>query len=355
MTSRLLFTLFISLVGMTSLLAQSDCESTLLRAQEEFDGGRFYSVPEILEGCLEKNQSRNWEQRAYLLLAQTYLLLEEPEKADDSYLKVLRADPEFVTDPAHDPIDLVYLSKKFTATPILSFYGRVGLNTTFIHVLHDVRISPQGNVKEGYTGRMGWQGGAGVQFHYNERISFGGEINYVFSSFRHRSHGMFLEGNYNVDFSERQTWLNVPLLAKYTWPISSFEPYVYGGVFANILLGSKANIVINSNVESPVINVLDMRSGTNHGLLLGGGFRYKWKLRYLFAEVRYLQGMSNVADPAQRYNQINQSWPYVDDDFRLSNLSLNVGYLHPLYKARKLKKARTKSVLRKLERRGDHE
>jgi hypothetical protein len=41
--------------------------------------------------------------------------------------------------------------------------------------------------------------------------------------------------------------------------------------------------------------------------------------------------------------------PYVDDDFRIDNLAISVGYVHPLYKPRKLKKARTKSVLRKIQ------
>lgn len=353
MIKSLLTAFFISLVCLTRLVAQSECELTLLRAQEEFDAGRFYSVPEILKSCLEKNQNREWKQRAHLLLAETYLLLEEPQNADESYLNVLRADPEFTTDEGRDPIDLVYLSRKFTATPILSFYGKVGLNTSFVHVLNDIRISPQGNIKEEYSGRTGWQGGAGVQFHYNERINFGGEVNYVFSSYRHRSRGMFQEGNYNVDFTEKQTWLNVPLLVKYTWPVATLEPYVYGGAFLNILLASRADIIINSNIESPVINVMEMRNTVNHGLLLGGGFRYKWNLRYLFGEVRYNLGMSNLANPEHRYNDVNQSWPYVDDDFRLNNLSVNIGYLHPIYKARKLKNARTKSVLRKLERRRD--
>ena len=345
--------IFVSLVCITRLAAQSDCELTLLRAQEEFDAGRFYSVPEILKSCLEKNQNRDWEQRAHLLLAETYLLLEESDKADESYLNVLQADPEFATDESRDPIDLVYLSKKFTATPIISFYGKVGINTSFINVLHDVRISPQGDVKEQYSARAGWQGGVGAQYHYTDHLNFGGEVNYIFSSYRHRSRGVFQDGNYNIDFTEKQTWFNIPLLARYTWPVSTLEPYVYGGAFVNILLASTADIVINSNIESPVINTIEMRNRINHGLLLGGGFRYKWKLRYLFGEVRYNLGLSNLANPQHRYNEINQSWPYVDDDFRLNNLSVNIGYLHPIYKARKLKKARTKSVLRILERRND--
>ena len=140
MMKSILYTAIFIIVFVPAL-AQNACELTLDKAQEEFDAGRFHGIPALLKDCLEKNQNREWEQRAYLLLAETYLLLEDAAKADESYLKVLKANPEFVTDETRDPIDLVYLSKKFTATPIFSLTSRIGLNTSFIRVIHDVTIS----------------------------------------------------------------------------------------------------------------------------------------------------------------------------------------------------------------------
>ena len=107
--------------------AQDECELTLTRATEEFNAGHLYGIPAMLNDCLNKHQNREWRQRAYLLLAETYLLLEDPIGAENSYLQVLRANPEFVTDAQRDPIDLVYLSKKFTATPILCLHLK-GMN-----------------------------------------------------------------------------------------------------------------------------------------------------------------------------------------------------------------------------------
>src|SRR5688572_20280301 len=93
-------------LGGTAARAQNACELTLTNAQAEFDAGRFHAVPGLLKECLAKNQNREWQQRAYLLLAETYLLLEDNAMADESYLKVLKANPEFVTDETRDPIDL---------------------------------------------------------------------------------------------------------------------------------------------------------------------------------------------------------------------------------------------------------
>src|SRR5688500_7019568 len=107
--------------------AQNECEVTLTRATEEFNDGHLYGIPAMLNECLN-NQNDEWRQRAYLLLAETYLLLEDPIGAENSYLEVLRANPEYITDPQRDPLDLVYLSKKFTATPLFAFYAMLGPN-----------------------------------------------------------------------------------------------------------------------------------------------------------------------------------------------------------------------------------
>src|SRR5688500_4696541 len=84
-----------------SLWAQGNtCEEQLNAATAEYDAGRFYSIPSMLKPCLDKGFTREQRQRAYLLLAQTYLVLEDPIGADNSYLELLRANPEFLPDTA---------------------------------------------------------------------------------------------------------------------------------------------------------------------------------------------------------------------------------------------------------------
>ena len=79
-----------------SALAQNECELVLNRAIEEFNAGHHYGIPAMLSECLEKNQNREWRQRAYLLLAETYLLLEDPFGSEKSYLEVLRWGDELM-------------------------------------------------------------------------------------------------------------------------------------------------------------------------------------------------------------------------------------------------------------------
>src|SRR6267154_5304702 len=122
---RHLAMIFIFLLGVSrsNLSAQdNNCEQTLSLAAAEFEAGRFYGLPDILKSCLAKGFSTEQKIRAYLLLTQTYLILDNPTAAENSYLQLLKADPEYVANPVRDPIDVYYLSKKFTTTPIFNPY-----------------------------------------------------------------------------------------------------------------------------------------------------------------------------------------------------------------------------------------
>src|SRR5271154_2886847 len=107
--------------------AQStECEQTLNQATSEFTSGHFYEIPGLLKPCLDRNDFTNEQRvRAYLLLCQAYLIVDDPIAAEDSYLKLLKADPEYVATKEKDPIEIVYLSSKFTSTPIFTPHLRL--------------------------------------------------------------------------------------------------------------------------------------------------------------------------------------------------------------------------------------
>jgi opacity protein-like surface antigen len=346
--------------------AQNECELTLTHATEEFNAGHLYGIPAMLNDCINKNQKSEWRQRAYLLLAETYLLLEDPIGAENSYLEVLRANPEYVTDPQRDPIDLVYLSKKFTATPIFAFYAMLGANTSPMRVIHDVTIGGEPQTQQSYKLRLGWQIGGGVDYNYNENITFSAGFNYVFTGFQHVTTDLFGPNKDIVEFLDRQTWAVVPLTIRYTHGVGKVRPYGYAGYSANFLLRDKGIINVynrdtrastsedaaeelaSAEAETPNLNLNDHRQRLNGSFLLGGGVKYKYKLDFFFVDVRYSFGIKNIANSGNRFNNYSEGlpYPYVDDDFRMDNFAVSVGYIRPFYKPRKLKKARTKSVFR---------
>ncbi len=362
---RIIVAIALVFFGVVYSDAQNECELTLTRATEEFNAGHLYGIPAMLSDCLAKNQKDDWRQRAYLLLTETYLLLEDPIGAEKSYLEVLRANPEYVTDPQRDPIDLVYLSKKFTATPLFAFYALIGPNTSPMRVIHDVRIGGEPQTTQSYKLRLGWQIGGGVDYNYSDNITFSAGFNYVFTGFQHVTTDLFGPNKDIVEFLDRQTWASIPLTIKYGDSQGRIRPYVFAGYSLNLLLRDRGILTVvnrdsrgqnedgseqlsSAENETPNLNLNDHRERLNASFVLGGGLRYKYKLNYLFVDVRYSFGIKNITNINNRFDNYSEGlpYPYVDDDFRMDNLAISVGYVHPFYKPRKLKKAKTKSVFR---------
>lgn len=353
--------------------AQDKCEEVLTQASEAFATGHFHQIPTMLKDCLDKGQKKEWRQRAYLLLAQTYLLLEDPTGAENSYLEVLRANPEYTTDPARDPIDLVYLSSKFTASPIFSLYVLGGTNISFASIIKDNEAAA-GQVNESYGILPGFQVGGGVDWNYMDNwvVSLGGQ--YLNTAYKFEK--TIFEKD-EMKLTERLSWLRIPVSVRYQIIKNKIRPYVYVGASADLILGSRAIITYSDQnydeaqggltadqQESPVIKFKPKRNSFNWSAFIGAGVRYKIGLNYVFADIRYSKGMTNIVDtknylfdytlPDRTSGEFESSgepvtrWTHVDDFFRVNNLLLSVGYVHPLYKPRKLNKARSKSVLRSI-------
>lgn len=362
--------------------AQDECELALNRATEEFDAGHLQSIPSILGKCLEKNQNREWRQRAFLLLSETYLLLEDPFGAEKSYLEVLRANPEFIADEKRDPIDLVYLSSKFTATPIFTLFAHTGSNISIIRTILD--RDPSGTPQQRNLIRPGFQLGAGGDWNYNDNLSLTLEGNYVFSSYKQRTTDIY--GRDLREVLDKQSWLKVPISVKYASSVGKFRPYGYFGLSVDLILADRITVryldqdinptadtpgeTTSKEKESPVIKISPKRNFLNRSMFMGGGVKYKVNLDYIFVDLRYSFGLTNLVDEENRfynYRKVSDKtskefqdtgdlftrYAYVDDFFRMDNLYLSIGYIHPLYKPRKLKKAKSKAVLRTIKKQDD--
>ena len=150
----------------------TECEQTLARATDEFNAGHFYGLPSILKPCLEGSFTNEQKVRAYLLLTQAYLIIDDPIAAEDSYLKLLKADPEYIATPEKDPIDVVYLSQKFTTTPIFTPRIRLGINTSFVRTIHDNNTESDNTIVDTKQVRaLGLQFGGGIDWNINDNFS----------------------------------------------------------------------------------------------------------------------------------------------------------------------------------------
>ncbi|RAV97987.1 porin family protein [Pseudochryseolinea flava] len=346
--------------------SQEECEQVLNRAIEEFNAGHFYGIPSMLHDCLERNQRAAWRQRAYILLAETYLLLDDPVGAERSYLEILRANPEFVPDRNRDPIDLVYLGSKFTGEPIFSLYGRIGANVSPVNLLK-TRSALAGDVTHDYKWRTGIGAGVGAQYHYDQNFGVTLELNYMFTAYQYETTRAF--GRDKLSVFDRQNWFKIPVTFRYSDSEGKYRPFGYIGYSVDMLFRDRGTLtfddrnftdgrIVPDERESPVINFNPKRNKINQALLFGGGVKYKLGLDYAFVDVRYSIGLTNVVKVENTINSADTEdpvfqWGYVDNLYKINNLSVSIGYIYPLYKPRKLKKARSKSVLKRIKKQDD--
>ncbi len=372
---------FIGFLG--SAGAQSnECEQSLSQATEEFNAGHFYGIPSLLRSCIDRNELTNEQRvRAYLLLCQAYLIIDDPIAAEDSYLKLLRADPEYVATYEKDPVDIVYLSKKFTSTPVFTPHIRIGGNTSVYRTILDINTQDAPD-KVRHILKPGFQFGAGLDWNINDKISLCTNVIVSYKGFKTVRSQIAHDDVLTV--TERQFWLDVPVFLKYSVNEGRIRPFGYIGGAINLLLSSKASMIfVNSSSGSqtvsqgPDFDLRYLRRTINRSLVIGGGVRYKIGKDFVFADLRYMAGLSNLVKgniyslnpatittpngssspiPAPITNDWLSSVRYVDSFFRLDNLALSIGYIKPLYDPRKIKNARgARSVSRKIRKQGKHE
>ena len=74
--------------------SQTLCSQALSAAQISFDNGHLYGIPSGLKDCLDNGFTKQERIQAYKLLTITYLFIDDPISAENSYLSLLRLDPE---------------------------------------------------------------------------------------------------------------------------------------------------------------------------------------------------------------------------------------------------------------------
>lgn len=373
-TYALVLSLAMLFAGRARAQGDAECLATLSHAEAEFAAGRFISIPSILQDCLDKNKYSNEEKvRVYMLLAQVYLLTDSPAEADEAYLQLLRSNPEFIPSDS-DPVDIIYLSKKFTTRPVFTPHLKLGGNLSSQSVIYPQNtISTPDSTQTRYTPLAGWTLGGGIEWNITDNLGVGGEVLLSRKSFRRQVDNIFR--NDQQVMTERQIWFDIPLYLRYGVSTGRVRPYVYAGGSINLLVGAKieevqddvtppfgaepGKVVSNSDVPR---SIMYKRKYLNRSLVFGGGAKVKLGKNFLLIDVRYMPGLSNVVNmktnnyASKERDVLDQSaaqFGSVSDIFRVNNYSLSVGYVVPLYNARAVSKVKTKSVSKRLNKEAD--
>lgn len=356
-----------------SVFAQNPCAIALSEAEDKYDQGRLYDIEDILEACL-KDFTNEEKVRAYRLLTLTYLFLNYEEKADSSFLKLLNVNPIYKTDEDLDPLELINHSKKFTTKPKYILSGKIGTTISRANPLLDYSSSISFDESDTYSSKFGFIVGGGAEMVIWKDLHLAGEIFYSGKRI-HLSDTQFGFYTTNLDIVHRE--IELPIMLKYNFFKWQVNPYCFGGVSPSFIVQSstrnidrtylETNQDQNDNISKANLQLQDivttrMKKRFNYSVLFGAGINYKIGLNYVTVEARYSKGIPNLTDVDNRYTInsqreiptdegstriVKEDFPggrdvkfplgHIDDDFKIDNLSIMVGFVYPLYKPRKIK------------------
>lgn len=321
---------------------QSTCTQTLRLAQSVYEQGRLHELPQLLDGCLKNQGFNNAEKvNAYKLLTLTYIYLEEPAKADEAMLELLRTETEFKVNDAVDPAEFVALYKTFRTTPVFRVGGKMGAVASEPSIISADFVDDGTNI---YTYNIGFNVTVAGEIPLTnsfKKFTLNPELSFQLLSFK--------GSNLNADSArvtkgtETQAWISLPLSLQYkVYEKGGTNFFVAGGLSADYLLSSTNRIISqrkgNSPVEENSFDVVAQRNHFNMGLLFSTGFKRKIGKGYLIAEVRYKIGLIPMLTRADTYenSMLVFDYKYVDGIFKLNTLSLSIGYIINRYNPKKL-------------------
>ncbi|MDQ2658118.1 MAG: PorT family protein [Bacteroidota bacterium] len=341
---RLLLLVFVvMLAAANAVRAQSTCAQTLRLAQSIYDQGRLHELPALLNKCLSENGFNDEEKvSAYKLLTLTYIYLEEPAKADEMMLALLRADTEFKVNDAVDPAEFVALYKTFRTHPIYRVGGKLGAVATVPSIMSADFVDDGTNE---YSYNFGFSATVAAEIPLgvlSRKFTLNPELSFQLLSFNATNSGA--DPVKVTEATETQAWISLPVTMQYSlYEKGITNMFIGAGVSADYLMSSSVKIFSdrgdeNSTVSENTYSVMAQRKQFNSGLLLSAGYKRKIGKGYLILEARFKMGLLPMLAKADTYENYTlvYNYHYVDGIFRLNTLSLSAGYLLNRYNPRKL-------------------
>lgn len=322
---------------------------TLRLAHATYEQGRLHEIPTQLNDEVIAKMTKQEKVDAHKILCLTYIYLEEPAKADESMLSILRTDPYFQINEVVDPAEFVALYKTFRTTPIYRVGAKLGINASQPNVVESVTAVELSDDSE-YTYGLGLLFGAVVDAPVNDRMTLHGELLFVQKKFGidlkvNRGQDEFGQAVINqFEGIETQRWLSLPLSFEYKVADKKFNPYLAAGISIDYLLnaelvGERTRADASSIPES-TFELKLQREKINISALVAAGAKFKIAGGYFVTELRYLYGISNINSEETAYANQEATWEqgYADPVFKLSSLAITGSYLHNIFNPKKLKR-----------------
>lgn len=327
-------------ISCTLLHAQTDsCITYLKNANTGYDQRDFDGAIKLLQTALSKcNLDKSDKIQAHKLLALSYIGIDNLEAADKEAEAIIKLNPNYTPDKFKDEPKYSALFDKFRPIPVLRAGIIAGINRTLIDVGQTYSIVHNDDKAKDlaeYTSKTGFQ--LGVQAEYRVFKNLWVEAAGIFrqSSYEHRLDSV--EGT-TIYYSEKLSYVDIPVSAKYYFPLKELSPFVEAGATFSFM--TNALSTTERDDQKDIVNRTDYRNTYMSGFFGGAGVAYRMKGISVFAAFRYTYFGDNVNKEGTRYDDATNvfKYYYIDDDFRMDNWQINLGVNYTLsYKNQKVK------------------
>ncbi len=346
--------IFLSLRGWAQT---STCAQTLRLAVSTYEQGRLNEVPGILENCLRQGGANAFTKQervtALRILTLAYIYQEEPEKADETMLLLLNADHFFEINENVDPAEFTALYKTFRTKPIYSVGGKFGGNGSLPTPTKNFFVgsdaATNGEYSTGYNIQIGgvFEKALFEKKYAAPRWTAAPEIMFMQNKFSYANEELTTndasgDPNALLEAEFSQTRIDLNLLLQYKLKDHYLNPYISFGPALSYLLSASGQFQTQfptngTAVTGPSIDLKDSFQSLDYALIASAGLKFKFGEIYLTADIRYKYGFANQIDEEARTNpEAAFDFGFISNDFRQSNLMINLGFIYPYFNPKKL-------------------
>jgi opacity protein-like surface antigen len=346
--------LFFSFCSFSAYSQLTSCTQTLRLARSTYEQGRLHEIQGLFEKCLESGFSKEEKVEAYKLLCLSYIYLEEPAKANEAMLNLLRTNHYFEIKEESDPAEFVALYRTFRTDPVYRIGLKLGANATMPNV---VSYLPSNELPSEYDYGFAFQSGFALDIplaRLSRKLTLHPELVFQLKSFKYTNEGAYddvdADGNpfsrsFETNGVERQTWISLPVSLQYELFEKRYKPYAGLGVSADYLLAATNTFRRTkedaTSLDEQSLDLKDSRNAVNISAILSAGVKFRVTGGFATLEMRYAYGLSQINSKEKIYNNIDKVNPtggYVDGIIRLNSFSVTIGYMYNHFNPKKIKK-----------------
>lgn len=316
------------------MLAAAQTDSCIIRlknAGSSFDQGNYDQTIATLNATLKDcDLSKSDQIDANKLLILSYLAIDNLEAADKVAASIMKIDPEFKPDKFKDDPKLSALFEKYKPEPTLMAGVSGGINWPNINVEKTYSVVHGDDDPDlgTYESEIRYQLGAQIEQRVYQNLWAELGLQYRQTSYRHNLNNV---QETTISYNEKLNYLGVPLSLKYYILNYPLTPYVQAGADFSWLL--QALSTTSRGEESDLVDRTELRNSYMTGFFGAAGVSYAFRGFRVFGDFRYVYFHDLVNKEGTRYaDEVNlYKYYYIDDDFRMNNLQVNVGASYVLH------------------------